>query len=537
MTIQVGFSRSEMDCFIPGIGMMGYGQPHNFVKEVATPLFARAVIFQDEQGQKFIFLNLELAFISIAIKEEMTMRLQALHPEWNITSAHLLMVSQHTHSAPGGFSHYPFYNFTIPGFRRKIFEAILTGCLNAVEAASKNITPSILKLGEYTIPEDQDVAFNRSMKAYLNNPEVKQISAKDNHLAIDRTMRGLNIFDLSGKLRVHINWFGVHATSISSFNRRIHHDNKGEAAMNFERKHPGAMAIFAQAAAGDVSPNYVWDKKLKRTRGILTDQYENAAYNGELQSDSAEMITSGEIIDGAIECHHLFHNIGQEASAPAHGIAFFEGTLEGPGISKLFGSTLRLLAKSMKFSKLLFNSRDNKEFYEDQGSKDVLLDHRSGEFIGIPLSVWKKMPMIPDPVVGSFINHAKNNSLETRPWVPPILPYQIVKIGQLVIVGVPGEITTIAAKRLKETLQIQFPESQLIISSYANAYMGYVTTPEEYDLQCYEGGHTVYGRKTLNAMINGFVRLAGQFKTNQPDINTIQPFRFPVEELGRRTIE
>ena len=35
---------------------------------------------------------------------------------------------------------------------------------------------------------------------------------------------------------------------------------------------------------------------------------------------------------------------------------------------------------------------------------------------------------------------------------PKILPLQILRIGQLVIVGFPGELTTMAGRRLRETV-------------------------------------------------------------------------------------
>lgn len=537
MSIKVGFSKTEIPCFFPGLGMMGYGQPHNFVKEQATPIFARALIFEDTQMAHFIFINIELAFVSIAVKEEVTKRVNELFPDWDIDLSRLMITAQHTHSAPGGYSHYPFYNFTIPGFRPKMFEAVVSSIVTAISEASKNISPSILKLGSYHIPEDNEVAFNRSMSAYLNNKDIKKIPSTDTHLGVNRQMLGLNIYSADGKLRAHLNWFGVHATSISSFNHRIHHDNKGIASDLFEKMNPGSMAIFAQAAAGDVSPNYIWDKKLKRTRGKFPDQYESAAYNGELQASAAQMIQAEHFLDGKIQCSHLYHDLVTHAAFPAHGISFFEGTLEGPGIPKLLGNTLRFLSRSLRFSKTLFAASENKSFYESHGAKDILLDHRTGEFIGIPLSIWKKMPVIPDPTIGSFIKHAKNGSIETTPWVPPVLPYQIVTLGDLAIIGVPGEITTISAERLKNALKDKLNVSEIIISSYANAYMGYVTTPEEYDLQCYEGGHTVYGRYTLPAMIQGFIELA---EINQKKIkskNDIQPFRYPAQELERRTIK
>ena len=41
---------------------------------------------------------------------------------------------------------------------------------------------------------------------------------------------------------------------------------------------------------------------------------------------------------------------------------------------------------------------------------------------------------------------------------------------------------------------------EVIIAPYANAYMGYVTTRQEYKVQAYEGGHTLFGQWELDAL-------------------------------------
>jgi neutral ceramidase len=101
------------------------------------------------------------------------------------------------------------------------------------------------------------------------------------------------------------------------------------------------------------------------------------------------------------------------------------------------------------------------------------------------------------------------------------------------MLAVPGEITTIAAQRLKERVALKTKAwgiEKIIISSFANAYMGYITTPEEYALQCYEGGHTVYGQHTLAAIIDGFEKLImGQ-------LPEIQQHQFPSAELKLRSV-
>ena len=50
----------------------------------------------------------------------------------------------------------------------------------------------------------------------------------------------------------------------------------------------------------------------------------------------------------------------------------------------------------------------------------------------------------------------------------------------------------------------------MVVSSVANEYWGYVTTPEEYERQFYEGGHTIYGSNTLPFLAAHAGRLAGE---------------------------
>ncbi|BEJ17784.1 hypothetical protein CspHIS471_0700520 [Cutaneotrichosporon sp. HIS471] len=45
-------------------------------------------------------------------------------------------------------------------------------------------------------------------------------------------------------------------------------------------------------------------------------------------------------------------------------------------------------------------------------------------------------------------------------------------------------------------------EQKVVLGGPANTYTHYAVTPEEYDIQRYEGASTLYGRDTLNAYIN-----------------------------------
>ena len=81
---------------------------------------------------------------------------------------------------------------------------------------------------------------------------------------------------------------------------------------------------------------------------------------------------------------------------------------------------------------------------------------------------------------------------------------------------------------------------RVIISSYTNAYCGYVTTYEEYQMQCYEGGHTVFGEYTLAAFQTKFKLLAEELLKNSEERQTaekVEPAKFTEDEIAKRTFK
>ena len=97
------------------------------------------------------------------------------------------------------------------------------------------------------------------------------------------------------------------------------------------------------------------------------------------------------------------------------------------------------------------------------------------------------------------------------PMVPHVAPLQLLRLGQLALIGVPAEFTQIAARRLTDGMQAALAPlgiNRLAVAGYTNAYSGYVTTPQEYQVQHYEGASTLYGPHTLAAYRQEFGRLA-----------------------------
>jgi len=108
------------------------------------------------------------------------------------------------------------------------------------------------------------------------------------------------------------------------------------------------------------------------------------------------------------------------------------------------------------------------------------------------------------------------------PWVENILPIQIARIGQLYLLGVPAEFTTMSGRRFRDTVysalqQAGAPaDAVVVIAGVSNSYSHYVTTYEEYQLQRYEGGSTLYGPHTLAAYQQLYTDLATALQTDKP---------------------
>lgn len=96
------------------------------------------------------------------------------------------------------------------------------------------------------------------------------------------------------------------------------------------------------------------------------------------------------------------------------------------------------------------------------------------------------------------------------PLVPHVLPLHLVRIGSVLLAGVPAEFTATAGRRLKDTLRTSLGASvsHVAIAGYCNGYSGYVTTREEYAAQHYEGASTLYGEHTLAAYQQTFAAMA-----------------------------
>jgi len=116
-------------------------------------------------------------------------------------------------------------------------------------------------------------------------------------------------------------------------------------------------------------------------------------------------------------------------------------------------------------------------------------------------------------------------------WQPELVESQVFKIGNLWIGVVPAEFTTMAGRRFRSAIHDAVvtnylgtaADTKVILTGPGNTYSSYVTTPEEYTVQRYEGAFTLYGMYTLNAYIEEFVYLATAIAKEVPLVDDGDP--------------
>lgn len=564
----VGRGKAKMEIFEPGVGMYGYGEFNNRVESESTPLYARSLIIRHSQtGQMVVFVSCELAFITQAIKDSVVSQLQKKMPSSGFADENMMLTATHTHSAPGGYFKYALYNWTVVGFHQRLLSRIVDAVVASVLQARANLQPGILTYHEGTFDPGAKVAYNRSIKSYNKNPEVvNKVSRRQTHLGQDSVMRGLKVSDAQNNQLAFINWFGVHATAIGNKNTAISSDNKGYASQMLEDKlGDGFVALFAQGSAGDISPNYhgPGQNKIRRQRRTQEQDHAFAMENGRKQFEKGLAIMHTPAMDtltGNLDSELVYIDLAHikvdkdfadghthaATDAASFGMGFIKGTpIDGKGLRQPLTSVVgfvAILSKQVSLIKALFMHqarRDSvRKYYRSQGRKNVFVNAGERRILGAKARRFI-VPGFLHPIIRSIKQQARARALESNTWAQQIVPIQVFVIGELAIVGLPGEITTIAAKRLKQSIAEVLQNGgvhQVVIAPYANAYMGYVTTREEYKVQAYEGGHTLFGQWELDALRMKYTELAVEILKPQSLRNLDKKTRplFDADELHRR---
>lgn len=569
------------------VNMMGYANMEQIVSGVHFRLRARTFIVAEPQGKRVAFVNLDACMasqiVTIKVLERLKARYGNLYTEQNVAISGI-----HTHAGPGGYLQYVVYIVTSLGFVRQSFDAVVNGIEQSIIQAHENLRPGsifvnkgeLLDAGVNRSPSAylNNPAGERGKYKYNVDKEMTLLKFSDDEwgpvgsfnwfathgTSMSRTNSLISGDNKGAAARFMEDWYDQRNTEpsiskASELPRRVsniippvrgkHHELLELAAsfqsspgkpvtrlMSVARRvrsalrladRPKFVSAFCQSNCGDVSPNVLGTfcidtglpcdfnhstcggkNELCYGRGPgYPDEFESTRIIGERQFKKAVELfdKATEQVKGKIDFRHTYVDFSKlevtvtkeggstetvKTCPAAMGFAFAAGTTDGPGAfdfkqgddqGNAFWRLVRNLLKTP-------SAEQNK----CQHPKPILLD--TGEM---------KVPY---------------------DWAPSILPVQILRIGQLVILSVPGEFTTMAGRRLRDAVKTvltsggtkEFDSNiHVVLAGLTNTYSQYITTFEEYEIQRYEGASTLYGPHTLSAYIQQFKTLASALITGK----------------------
>lgn len=400
----------------------------------------------------------------------------------DVTLAGLMIGATHTHAGPGQFCGTDFYNrfaSNRPGFDPAWTSFLVDRIAGAVELAVAERVPSCMAVGT---TEVWGATRNRSLPPHARNPEVDdrtevhrryaEIEPRLHLLRVDRRTGADDLEPLAASVV-----FSIHGTGVSSradeYNADLWSSVTGELADGIEATTGTRPVVGAvEGTHGDMTPairpgraGYVEAARIGRQVGAAA-----AALHHRL---GAELTADAELAAGFREIDLRRARTVDGVSLPrrpAVGAALLAGAKENetPVIGRLWpfraGSPRRRRRRG-------------------HGTKRVFLG-RLIQRLYLPLAGF-----------------------------PRVVPLQVLRLGDTVLAGVPFEVTVGAGRRFEAAMAAGLDGAgvdRVVVSSVANEYFGYITTPEEYDLQFYEGGHTLYGHETQPFIEAHLTRLAAE---------------------------
>ncbi|MBW1988263.1 MAG: neutral/alkaline non-lysosomal ceramidase N-terminal domain-containing protein [Deltaproteobacteria bacterium] len=483
----------------PGLPMAGYSLMGRPGEGVRTRLKARAIYLRPAKGRPVALVVCDLLSGSTLLHHRVA---ELVAGTTDVDLAGLMVCGTHTHSAPGNFFESVFYNAFAsgaPGFDQDLYRFLSNKLARVITDAFKDAKPARLASGRIRVP---GVAVNRSPGALAQNryilEETSQIAGVNPWMHLVRI--DCRAEDGTFYPRAAFSAFSIHPTALDPKNRLYN----GDIFATVER-------YLARRVKKRVDPPW---------------EFVHAAAN-HTHADTTPRFLPGE--DGGFaEARRLGEKIGHKAAR-----LFF--SLEGDLSKK---ARIRVWAEE-------FNVQKSPRVEEFELSRPAvglaltagsttrstpILRHLPFFAPGWPKRVFTGSGQGAKRVAGGVFQPL---FLRTGDF-PRRLFLQVLHIQDTVFLPLPFEISCQAGLRIQERARRAFPETtrreppQVVCISCANGYWGYVTTPEEYSMQYYEGGHTLYGPDTQPFLAAHAARAVNSLVKGKPGRPFPDTFTFPL---------
>ena len=479
--LEAGVGRADIT---PPTGyiMLGWARGDARALGQHTRLYAKAIVLR-RGTRRLVLVSEDLNMVPGGMVQQAARRA-------GFDEREVIVQATHTHAGPTGYSNFLFKDraFATPQAPRaeanrpdpRLYTFMVRRLALAIRRADVNRRPALAGWGTSRLLH---VTRNRSVEAHLADHGIERAfgegAAGEDPLGpfhpIDASVNVLRVDQLSDGKRVPVGAWGVfadHGTVNKSTFPYYNGDHGAAAHRAFEAavrrggrvgRSQDVVLVYGNGAAGDVSAGLDRSGPAaaewvgRREAGAMLSAWRAAGRRltrtPELASRWTRVCFCGQQTP-----------FGRLADTAVFGLSYLTGSEEGRG--PLFDATGNALEGSRLDAPV-----------EPQG---------------------RKTPTLTDP----------DHTLE-----PTAVPLTAARIGETVLVSVPGEMTVELARRTRTAALDAMAGSgprRVVVAGYANEYISYLTTPEEYEAQHYEGGTTVYGPASGPFVASALGDLAGR---------------------------
>ena len=522
---------------VANTGGMGWESPTQVFSGLHQRQYARAfAIASPCNGKRVLFVSSDTGMVFGSVR---TAVLDAIAADPELSALYgpdnVMLSATHAHQGPAGYSHYEAFNTFHFGFDATVFQAISNGIVQAIKLAHANFKahPETAPIG-LAVGELLNTNINRSLPAFVLNAETERrefLNSRNEPVEVDKRFVQLNLVRGPGSAAGVINWFGVHPTILGTDLTLVSSDHKGAASLLLEKlmrtsyTAPAGsetfVAAFAQTDEGDSSPNiFIGAKPFPDpTRGGGKDAYESTAISATKQVNKAlQLLAQGTALKGGVD--YRFFHVRMDAVTVSDPVVL--AGLKHPAALDAATKRTCLAALGPSFAA---GAEDGPgpatEGVSCNSDPDVIAAAQAdaaafaaGKLPTNAASATALCNLGAQPALDLGCHAEKPVSIILGPpnnFEPNILPFQLFRIGNFALLGVPWEVTTMSARRLRKTLlDVLGPVGvdTVIVAGLVNEYSHYLTTREEYSSQQYEGASNIYGPWSLAAVQQESRRLA-----------------------------
>lgn len=485
----------------PGYPMMGYSIAGQYSRGSWVPITCNAVFMQDTAGTPYFIVSTDLWAMPGGLASRAVEIMHLIDPSSRgIGLENVMCTALHIHHCGGNFATCASYNTAASfglGFDQTLFNYLAQKLAHCMVEARSKATPVTVRYSEKVM---SGLSRNRSYQAFLQNDSADraklfdenrgvdtasitawpaELSTRITAMAVDPMLRLLQFRSVrTGKNVAVVPIYAIHATATGGATEVYSSDLYGAAreVLRMELlKDTSVVVAFLNGSEGDVECNYL---RHDRSDAMRIGRQLAAGINSLIDANTFDELT------GTITPYYLDQRIGGQT---------FPFDQRDGDCYCTYPSELQTDETAVIGTAMFGGALDGRTILYSLGCRDGMIADVCDPIQGVKLPA---LTTVADLMVSKGIARSMATSLVglVSTDAPEHAPVSMLAIKDLLLVGMPGEFTTMMGKFIRDTLQKLSGKRHVAMVGFANEYASYIATPCEYRAQFYEGASTLFGQ-------------------------------------------